>query len=135
MESVGYSGTPLWKKLGLKANFSVKLIDEPNNYFDLLGETPDGINYSLSTSYDLIHFFVNTIDAFENQLPMLKNEIKQNGSIWISWYKKFSKQPTELTEDIIRDMGLAMGLVDVKVCAVDEKWSGLKLVIRVKDRK
>ena len=134
-KNVGYSGTPLWKKLGFKEHFLVKLINEPANYFELLGDVPNDITYSLSDSYDIIHFFVNEIEAFENQLIQLKNEIKQNGSIWISWHKKTSKLPTELTEDIIRNTALAMGLVDVKVCAVDEIWSGLKLVIRLKDRK
>jgi hypothetical protein len=133
----GYSGTPLNRKLGFKDGFGVLLIDQPPHYLALLGEeTVQKISFVTSPEQlDLVHLFVNTVEDLETQLAVLKTAIKPNGMIWVSWYKKSAKQPTELTEDLIRDTALAMGLVDVKVCAIDEQWSGLKLVIRLKDRK
>jgi hypothetical protein len=88
----------------------------------------------ISTGHDMIHLFVKDRQDYLNRLPLLKDQIKQNGMIWISWPKKASKIVTDITEDVIRDEALKNGLVDVKVCAVDEVWSGLKLVIRLKDR-
>lgn len=81
-----------------------------------------------------IQLFTNSLEEYTHELPLLKNQLKKDGIIWISWYKKASKKPTELTEDIIRNYALKCGLVDVKVCAIDDYWSGLKLVYRVKDR-
>ena len=83
---------------------------------------------------DCILFFVNEVQVFENQLIIFKDKIKSNGMVWVAWYKKAAKLPTELNENMVRDTALATGLVDVKVCAIDEIWSGLKLVIRKKDR-
>ena len=88
---------------------------------------------SAKKDIDLIHFFTNSLKELEQKLPQLMKEIKKDGTIWVSWYKKSAKKPTELTETEIRDTALAIGLVDVKVCAVDEEWSGLKLVYRLKD--
>ncbi|GAB3926802.1 DUF3052 family protein [Larkinella terrae] len=133
----GYSGAPLNKKLGFKDGFRVFLIDPPSHYLNLLGtDSSQTISFvNQAENLDLVHLFVNTAEGLETQLAVLKTAIKPNGMIWVSWYKKSAKQPTELTEDMIRATALALGLVDVKVCAVDEQWSGLKLVIRLKDRK
>lgn len=124
------SDTPLIKKLGIRENMRLHLVDVPDNYHGLLGSFPDGVVIAEDPPYDFIHFFVNTIAALENGLILMKNEIASDGMIWISWHKKSSDQYSELTEDFIRDTALPLGLVDVKVCSIDENWSGLKLVIR-----
>lgn len=136
MKTTGYSGTPLQKKLGIKDGFVIKMVNVPEHYYDLFSEMPEGLEESNDQKgvKDFIHFFTKDSLEFERSLPVLMSEIKQNGMIWVSWPKKASKVPTDMTEDVIRDYALAIGLVDVKVCAVDETWSGLKLVIPVKDR-
>ncbi len=136
MQTAGYSGTPLAKKLGIKPGFRVELINAPDHYFKLFSDLPPDI---VLTHYpdelkDLIHVFVDHKATYFELLPVIKDQIVQNGTIWISWPKKSSKVPTDLNENIIRDYALETGLVDVKVCAVDEVWSGLKLVIRLADR-
>lgn len=134
--NAGYSGTPLVKKLGIKTGFCIRLLNPPPHYFNLLDNLPDALKFieNETDKIDFAHFFVNEIALFEDQLPLLRNQLKPDGMIWVSWYKKAAKKPTELTEDVVRDTALALGLVDVKVCAVDADWSGLKLVIRVRDR-
>ena len=132
----GYSGTPLVKKLGIKDNFRVRLIHSPENYFDLLGELPSDVKFlqRKSKEVDFIHLFAKDIKTFEKSFFKIKEEIKKDGMIWVSWYKKASKITTDMSEDVIRNTALANGLVDVKVCAVDEKWSGLKIVWRKENR-
>lgn len=134
--TVGYSGTPLAKKLGIKEGLRVLTINAPENYSDLLASLPSNVTITEKPSKDLdvIHFFTNGRDELFRGLAKYKNLIKQDGTIWVSWYKKAAKLPTEITEDTIREACLPLGLVDVKVCAVDEKWSGLKLVIRKENR-
>jgi hypothetical protein len=134
--TAGYSGTPLVKKLGVKENFVVRLVHEPANYLKLLGKLPEGLTFLTNgkQSADFIHLFVVESKTFKKELPPLKTQLKKDGLLWISWPKKSSKMETDLDENYIRDMGLAAGLVDVKVCAVDETWSGLKFVYRLKDR-
>ena len=134
--TVGYSETPLAKKLGYKPNFVVSLVNPPDGYETLVEPLPEGVKLTSETrsSSDLLHFFTNSRDELFRGLGEYRNTIKQDGAIWVSWYKKAAKLPTEITEDIIRDAALSLGLVDVKVCAVDEKWSGLKLVIRRENR-
>ena len=131
--AAGYSNTPLYKKLGMKDGFRVKLINAPGNYKALIGELSGKLVFG-DKGPDLIHFFTNSASELEKVLPVIKQEIKKDGTIWVSWYKKSSGKPTEVTENMVRDTALAIGLVDVKVCAVDEDWSGLKLVFRLKDR-
>ena len=132
----GYSGTPLAKKLGIKAGFDIKLVNAPEYYFDLFTDLPGnlGVNDEVSSKKDFIHFFTKAEEEYIRELPVLKEQIKPNGMIWVSWPKKASKVVTDITEDTIRNYALKIGLVDIKVCAVDEIWSGLKLVIPVKDR-
>jgi hypothetical protein len=129
--TAGYSGTPLPKKLGIKDGANAAILNAPEGYAKTLG-----VNAAteLKPDLDFIQFFTKSRAELDKQLPKLRKSIKQDGMIWISWPKKSSKVTTDLTEDIIRDTALALKLVDVKVCAVDEAWSGLKLVIPVKER-
>lgn len=133
--SVGYSGTPLVKKLGIKEGFEILLINEPVNYIDLLRDLPDGVSrVTAEMPADFIHFFTKDNAELRNVLPQLKLLLKKNGMLWISWPKKTSKVISNVSDSIVRDAGLGVGLVDIKVCAVDEVWSGLKFVFRTKDR-
>lgn len=112
-------------------------VNLPANYAELVAPLPGGVEIVAKPlpDLDLIHFFTNSRDELLKGLSEYKDLIKQNGTIWVSWYKKAAKMPTEITEDDVRNTALDLGLVDVKVCAVDEKWSGLKLVIRVENRR
>lgn len=136
MESAGYSNTPLAKKLGMKSDFRILLVNEPPYYFQLFMDLPDNLEFveTLDTGIDLIHYFTKHMEELERDILALRNCIVQNGAIWISWPKKASKIETNVTEDLIRNLALRNGLVDVKVCAIDSTWSGLKLVIPVKLR-
>lgn len=128
----GYSGTPLAKKLGFKEGSRVRISGAPANYLSLVAPLPQGILISgrISTDIDIWHFFTLSYAELESKLPMLKKAIEPNGAIWISWPKKSSGVTSSVTEDAIRKAALPLGLVDIKVCAVDETWSGLKLVVR-----
>ena len=132
----GYSSTPLIKKLGIKEGMKISIINPPDDLWKNLGEMPeiDPIQKPMK-GMDFILFFSDSRKEYESNFPKLRKLLKSNGMLWICWPKKTSKMPTDLTENIIRDFGLANGLVDVKVCAVTEQWSGLKFVIRLKDRK
>jgi hypothetical protein len=133
----GYSGTPLAKKLGIKPGFRIKLINVPGHYMGLFTDLPPELYFddTPEPEKDLIHFFTLNKDELLIRLPLIAAQIKQNGIIWVSWPKKASKVITDVTEDLVRDTALKSGLVDIKICAVDEIWSGLKLVIPVKNRK
>jgi hypothetical protein len=128
----GYSGTPLVKKLGIKPSFRIKTKNAPENYLDLIAPLPDAVRLSerFRRDVDLWHLFSTSRNELSTVLNRALSEIKQNGMIWVSWPKKSSGVKSEITEDTVRDVALPMGLVDVKVCAIDETWSGLKLVIR-----
>lgn len=131
----GYSGTQLAKKLGIKDGFKISLFHQPEYYFNLFTDFPADVKITNKSKVDFIHYFVKEEKQLLKDISKLKNGIEQNGMIWISWPKKSSKVETDITEDVIRNIALKNGLVDIKVCAVDETWSGLKLVIPVKDRK
>ena len=135
--TVGYSGTPLAKKLGIKDGFNVLTVNAPDDYREMLASLPENvaISDSVAPNADLVHIFTNSRDDLFGKLAESVRLIKQNGSIWVSWYKKAAKLPTEITEDTVREAAFPLGLVDIKVCAVDEKWSGLKLVIRKENRR
>jgi hypothetical protein len=133
----GYSETPLVKKLGIKAGANIALINEPDNYDDLINDWPVGVSISRELSeptFDFIHYFVGEQGKLAVDFPTLKEHLDRKGMLWISWPKKVSGQQTDLDENLVRELGLAAGLVDVKVAAVDETWSALKFVYRVKDR-
>ncbi|WP_417452000.1 DUF3052 domain-containing protein [Kordiimonas sp.] len=129
----GYSGAPLIKKLGIKNGFRLKLVHTPDYYGELLGKMPAG-TVETASDCDFIHAFYKDRTLFTEEISTLMTTIHRSGMIWVSWPKKSSKVPTDMTEDVIREVALPLGLVDVKVCAVDEVWSGLKLVIRKKLR-
>jgi hypothetical protein len=134
--TAGYSGTPLVKKLGIKENHLVVAVNAPEDYRDLLGPLADGVVITgvPKSAADVVHIFTNSRDELARGLAKYIKLIKQDGAIWVSWYKKAAKLPTEITEDTVREFAFPLGLVDIKVCAVDEKWSGLKLVIRRENR-
>ena len=132
MATVGYSGTPLAKKLGIKPGAKVFVAGAPKGYLASLEPLPEGVAFEkmVSASIDLIHLFADSRAALAAALAKYRRVMAPDATIWVSWPKKASKLPTDITEDTIREVALPMGLVDVKVCAVDEVWSGLKLVIR-----
>lgn len=137
MPSAGYSGTPLLQKLGIKDSMKVQLVNPPPDYFQLL-ETD--ISHQLCGNADvpdIVHLFAVNRKEFESSMQKIKGLVKTNRQlvIWVSWYKKAAGIPTDLTEDIIRDYALRNDLVDVKVCAVSNTWSGLKLVVPLAKRK
>ena len=136
MTMAGYSGTPLIKKLGIKPDFCVAFINAPDDFVKQL-ELPVTVkvkSIARSDDFDLIHVFVKGQQNLANAFAQYSRRIKPNGMFWISWPKKSSAVPTDLNENVVRDIGLAAGLVDVKVCAVDDVWSGLKFVYRLADR-
>jgi len=133
--TAGYSTTPLIKKLGIKPNNKVLLVNEPVYYLDLLGEMPSGVTIGIDeSSLDFIHLFIKEKDELLELLSQLKEILSKNGMIWVSWPRKASKVDADVSDAVVREAGLEIGLVDVKVCAVDEVWSGLKFMYRVKDR-
>lgn len=133
----GYSKTKLIDKLGIKSGNLMYVLNPPDDYFQLLGKLPDELSVSkkLLDNLDFIHFFAKEKMLLEENFSVLKKHLSKNGSLWISWPKGASKVHTDLNENIVREIGLREGLVDVKVCAIDDIWSGLKFVYRVKDRK
>lgn len=137
LDMAGYSGTPLLKKLGIKPDFKIILQNEPRQYLDWLNPLPEDVTIikkSTKDDIDFVHIFVLQRKVFEKEFKAFKKNLKKDGMMWVSWPKKSSKVPTDLDENIIREFGLSNGLVDVKVCAVDDVWSGLKFVYRTKDR-
>jgi hypothetical protein len=133
----GYSGTPLAKKLGIKQGTRLHSVNAPAGYAALLSPLPENVTLVQkdAAELDLIHLFTRTRSDLIKLIDRYKTQIKQNGAIWVSWPKKASGIPSEITEDTVREVALPMGLVDIKVCAVDDVWSGLKLVIRKENRK
>lgn len=125
------------RKLGIKEGYTIRLINAPDHYFQLFMDLPDNVHIAKSKTGKkvFIHFFTKELKELFKQLPKLKEELLPDGMIWVSWHKKASKVATDVTEDLIRNTALEIGLVDIKVCAIDDIWSGLKLVIPVKDRK
>ncbi len=132
IRSPGYSGAPLARKLGIGVNSCVLLIDPPGDYRKMLAPVPEGVIFAarLSPRVDVIHMFVDRRSTLERRLGQLRSRMRPDAALWVSWPKKASKVPTDITEDTIRSVALPLGLVDVKVCAVSDVWSGLKVVIR-----
>ena len=130
--SAGYSGTPLAKKLGIVADARVVAKHAPNDYVQLLEPLPPGVIFQarLSEGTDLVHIFVARKSALTKELIRLRKKLRSDSAVWVSWPKKASKVPTDISEDTIREIALPRGFVDIKVCAVSDVWSGLKLVIR-----
>jgi hypothetical protein len=136
MATAGYSETPLLKKLGIKPSMKLLLINQPDDYYDLVEMNLQSQCCKKNELVDFVHLFVMYQNDFEKEMKKIKSLIKNNTSIiiWVSWYKKAAKMETDMNEDIIRSYALQHDLVDVKVCAVSEQWSGLKLVVPVAKR-
>ena len=136
MTAAGYSGTPLLKKLGIKPGHKLVLINQPGNYFELLEADVTDQLCNKNEVPDLIHLFTVTKKEFESEMKRLDPVIEKNKKIviWVSWYKKSSGMATDITEDTIRNFALKNNLVDVKVCAVSDIWSGLKLLVPLRSR-
>lgn len=134
----GYSGTPLAKKLGIKENFRLFFFDPPKTLRTDIGDLPDNARIATKLDgkpFDLIMLFATSERVLKQQFPRLMKSMNQNGMLWVAWPKKSSGVETDLSEKIVQHFGLDSGLVDVKICAVDDTWSGLKFVYRLKDRK
>jgi hypothetical protein len=137
MAIAGYSGKSLIEKLGIKPEMKVLLINKPDDYYKLLKVDITDQSCKSNEMPDFIHLFVKSVKEFESEMKALKSVYKKNSTviIWVSWYKKAAKIPTDITEDVIRNYALKNDLVDVKVCAVSDIWSGLKLVVPLVKRK
>jgi hypothetical protein len=132
----GYSGTPLAKKLGIKPGGRIAALNAPPGYEELLAPVPLNVSFvkNVTEQVDVVHLFIDTRAALAAQLARNLPRIRPDASIWVSWPKKSSGVTTDVTDNVVRAVALPMGLVDIKVCAVDDTWSGLKLVIRKENR-
>lgn len=131
----GYSGKPLAQKLGIKAGSRLALIDPPPNYKELLAPLPEGVRFcTVATKPDLIHYFCAERVRLARKLPALRKEMRDDAALWVSWPKESAGRPTTVTENVVREMALPLGLVDNKICAVDETWSAVRLVVRLVNR-
>jgi hypothetical protein len=128
----GYSGTPLARKLGIKPGTEVLVVNGPKDYRQLVEPLPDGVRFAarLSTSTDLVHVFVTSRAELAQALKEFRPRLRVDGVVWVSWPKKAAKVQTDVTDNTVREVALPLGFVDIKVCAVDEIWSGLKIVVR-----
>ena len=133
----GYSGTPLARKLGIRAHSRLFLLAAPGNYAELTAPLPEGVRKvrRIDTRTDLLHLFVRSAAVLARTLPCVRRAMRPDAVIWVSWPKKASGVDSDISEDRVRALALPLGLVDVKVCAVDETWSGLKLVLRKSGRR
>jgi hypothetical protein len=136
MPAAGYSGTPLVRKLGIKPGARIAFVRAPPDFAVTLGELPDGVvlRRRLAGPLDVIVAFFVAHDALERRLPALRDALDQGGGLWIAWPKRASGVESDLGDGVVRELGLAAGLVDNKVCAIDEVWSGLRFVYRLRDR-
>jgi len=133
-QSFGYSGTPLVDKLGIKSGARLRFVSEPKGFDALLGELPEGSRFATSGALDFAILFAKARSDLVKGFARLRDRLEPNGMLWVAWPKKTSGVETDLTEGVVRTFGLESGLVDVKVCAIDDTWSGLKFVRRLKDR-
>jgi len=130
----GYSGTPLVKKLGIKPGSRVQFVSAPKDFRELVGPLPEGARPHSDGTLDFAIVFVKKMADLVGRFPALRERLESNGMLWVAWPKRASGVGTDLNEGAVRDYGLEAGLVDVKVCAIDDTWSGLKFVRRLKDR-
>lgn len=128
----GYSGTPLAQKLGIKAGHQIHVAGAPMDYRELVAPLPAGVELSprVTKATALVHLFTARKSELASRLEAYRARLAPAAAVWVSWPKKASKLPTDVSEDVVREVALPLGFVDVKVCAVDEVWSGLKLVVR-----
>jgi hypothetical protein len=132
----GYSKRFLFNKLGIKSGFKMAVVNSPENYFKMLGPLPHPIQVMKKPGrrMNLIHFFTKSRAEYQRKFAGLKKSLVSDGMLWVSWPKATSRVPTDMSDNVVRDFALKNGLVDIKVCAIDATWSGLKLVIPLKDR-
>ncbi|MTI87445.1 MAG: DUF3052 family protein [Balneolaceae bacterium] len=133
----GYSGTPLLRKLGIKPGYTIMTVHEPDHYFEILGKLPQAtevVDTDTDKAVDFIHVFCKDEESLHTSFPVLKEKLRKDGMIWVSWIKKASKIHSDITGNDVRELGLQIGLVDIKVCAVDDDWSALKFMYRKEDR-
>ena len=136
MKTAGYSGTPLVNKIGIKPNHKLLFRNAPRTFAGGLGKLPEGaVETKSAAPIDVAVLFAKSRSELEKEFAPLAARLASNGMLWVGWPKKASGVPTDLNENLVRDIGLARGMVDVKVCAIDDTWSGLKFVYRLKDRK
>jgi hypothetical protein len=131
-QKAGYSGTPLAQKLGVKQGSRLVALSAPRDYRALLAPLPDGVvvGARVGAGTDIVHVFVDRTADLRTRLSALRRQIRPDAAVWVSWPKRASKVPTDVSEDVIREVALPLGFVDIKVCAVSDVWSGLKLVVR-----
>nr|WP_299342040.1 DUF3052 family protein [Allomuricauda sp.] len=137
MDTAGYSKTPLAKKLGIKAEHTVQVFNSPKPYLQFFQDFPEGVvlvDASYTSPVDFVHIFATTYSEMETSFTLAKSNLKKNGALWMSWPKKTSKIPTEIDKFDVMKCGQENGLVDTKVAAIDDQWSGHKFMYRVKDR-
>jgi len=132
----GYSGRPLAQKLGIRPEMAVVLISAPAKYRKLLGRIAGSVEFSdkIKNASNFVHIFTKSRGELEKRLAILREKMADTGIVWVSWPKKSSGVATDVTEDVVRGIALPLGFVDVKVCAIDETWSGLKLMVRRSNR-
>lgn len=134
----GYSGTPLPQKLGIKPNARIGLVDAPDGFKNVLGALPAGVEllnaFGSGAPLDVIVFFVTKRSQLEKRFSRVAKRLNPSGGLWVSWPKRASGVESDVSEDTVRRVALACGLVDNKVCAIDETWSGLRCVVRLRDR-
>lgn len=135
----GYLGAPLPKKLGIKQGHAVFMVDAPESFESVLGELPEPVRLEriklpFAKSPDVLLLFVTSVDALEKGYELAAPSLRPDAAIWIAWPKRASGIETDMTEDRVRDVALPQGMVDNKVCAIDETWSGLRLVVRKENR-
>ena len=132
MTPAGYSGTPLARKLGIVAGCVVAAPGAPPDYRSLLEPLPASVRFvdAVDAACDLVHLFTTERAALQRVLPHYRTTLRGEAAVWVSWPKKASRMPTDVDENVVREIALPLGFVDVKVCAVDAVWSGLKLVVR-----
>jgi hypothetical protein len=133
----GYAGTPLPQKLGIKPGLTLITINAPTNYRRLLGTISEDLTFSdrLKVGSSFVHVFITKRSELAKRLSVLRQKIVDTGTVWVSWPKRSAGIPTDVTENVVRAVALPLGFVDVKVCAIDETWSGLKLMVRRENRK
>ena len=136
MSAAGYSGTPLPRKLGIRPATRLVLSRAPDGFDATLGELPDDVHVlrRMPASADVVVLFADRRADLQRRLPAARAAVRPDGGIWVAWPKRASGVPTDITEDVVREVGVAAGLVDNKVCAIDATWSGLRLVVRLRHR-
>jgi hypothetical protein len=131
---VGYSGTPLVSKLGIKPDTRIQFLNPPDDFRDTLGPLPRGLKQVTRGALDFAIIFVRGKADLEKRFAAVRDRLESDGMLWVGWPKKSGRTATDLTENVVRTVGLAAGFVDVKVCAIDDTWSGLKFVRRLRER-